>query len=111
MAEALATGLVCIEDMNAMRESFKPDEVPVENHCILICNSPPYAAPVQQHPDYLGYTVDQLAPLFPEVHWSNTISRSTQSNAFIHITELCRLLCHFREISIYRFSHREKCQL
>lgn len=63
VAEALATSLICFDDMQLRRE---PGVSP-QKHCILICNSPPYMMPVQENQLYAGNTAEQLAALFNEV--------------------------------------------
>lgn len=64
LAEGLATALVCFDDMNELRDD---KSYPVQNHCILLCNSAPYAMPVTENLIYENKTVEQMAVLFQEV--------------------------------------------
>ena len=40
---------------------------PVQKHCILVCNSPPYQLPSQEGTRYVGFTSDQLASMMAQV--------------------------------------------
>ncbi|XP_012287300.1 mediator of RNA polymerase II transcription subunit 25 [Orussus abietinus] len=62
IAEGLATGLQCFEDLQLRRD---PNAAP-QKHCILLCNSPPYQTVVQESYKFAGHTVEQLAALFQE---------------------------------------------
>lgn len=64
IGEGLAVALQCFEDLKARREPIQASQ----KHCILVCNSPPYQIGVTESFEFPGYTVDQLAALFPEVH-------------------------------------------
>lgn len=41
--------------------------LPVQRHCILVCNSPPYNLPSQEGVRYVGYMADQLASMMAKV--------------------------------------------
>ncbi|CAD7077038.1 unnamed protein product [Hermetia illucens] len=62
LAEGLATALVCFDDLKERRFN----DVNVQKHCILICNSSPYTMPVVECPQYEAKTVEQLAATFHE---------------------------------------------
>lgn len=64
LAEGLATALVCFDDMNELRDD---KSYPVQNHCILLCNSAPYAMPVTENVAYENKTVEQMAVMCQEV--------------------------------------------
>ncbi|CAG9861461.1 unnamed protein product [Phyllotreta striolata] len=62
IAEGLATSLLCFEELQQKRDV----STPVQKHCILICNSPPYLLPVLETQAYSGKTAEQLATILQE---------------------------------------------
>lgn len=69
IAEGMATALQCFEDLQSKREGG----FPVEKHCILVCNSPPYLLPVMEAPSLNGHSVDKLASFLLEVSDSSIL--------------------------------------
>jgi mediator of RNA polymerase II transcription subunit 25 len=63
IAEGLATTLQCFEELQQKRDN----NVGVQRHCILVCNSPPYSLPVFETHAYTGKTSEQLATILQEV--------------------------------------------
>ncbi|XP_056630408.1 mediator of RNA polymerase II transcription subunit 25-like isoform X1 [Diorhabda sublineata] len=62
IAEGLATSLHCFEELQQKRDTTTP----VQKHCILICNSPPYSLPVLESHTFSGKTAEQLAGILQE---------------------------------------------
>ncbi|KAH0811821.1 hypothetical protein GEV33_010975 [Tenebrio molitor] len=62
IAEGLATTLQCFEELQQKRDN----NVGVQRHCILVCNSPPYSLPVFETHAYTGKTSEQLATILQE---------------------------------------------
>lgn len=91
LAEGLATALVCFDDMNELRDEKR---YPVQNHCVLICNSAPYLFPVMENVLYENKTVEQMAVLFQEVR-----------------TNFCSTLSfNYISLHMFFFSSIEKCE-
>jgi len=47
--------------------------IPVQKHCILVCNSKPYQLPSQEGSRYLGFNCDQLAAMMAQVRYHGFI--------------------------------------
>ncbi|KAK5643320.1 hypothetical protein RI129_007165 [Pyrocoelia pectoralis] len=62
IAEGLATALQCFEEMQQKRDATSN----TQQHCILVCNSPPYSLPVLESHTYSGKTAEQLATILQE---------------------------------------------
>ncbi|XP_078331774.1 mediator of RNA polymerase II transcription subunit 25-like isoform X3 [Crassostrea virginica] len=58
ITEGLSTALHVFDDLQKVRIDIG---LPVQRHCILVCNSPPYNLPSQEGVRYVGYMADQLA--------------------------------------------------
>lgn len=95
LADAMATAMVCFDDMKKARDDTRF----VQNHCILICNSAPYSMPVFECTPYENKTVEQMAVLFQEV--CNFFCFSIVNN-----NKFCFI--YHRKMLIYQFYHREK---
>ncbi|XP_048730904.1 mediator of RNA polymerase II transcription subunit 25-like [Ostrea edulis] len=69
VAEGLSTALHVFDDLQKVRIDIG---LPVQRHCILVCNSPPYNLPSQEGVRYVGYMADQLASMMAKrgVHLS-----------------------------------------
>ncbi|XP_055384563.1 mediator of RNA polymerase II transcription subunit 25 [Condylostylus longicornis] len=63
LAEGLATALCCFDDLKILRH---PNDINLQKHCILICNSTPYSMPVLECYQHEGKSVEQLATMFYE---------------------------------------------
>lgn len=62
IAEGLATALQCFEELQQKRDTSST----AQQHCILVCNSPPYLLPVMESHVYSGKTAEQLAAVLQE---------------------------------------------
>ncbi|XP_031341690.1 mediator of RNA polymerase II transcription subunit 25-like isoform X2 [Photinus pyralis] len=62
IAEGLATALQCFEELQQKRDASSN----AQQHCILVCNSPPYSLPVLESHTYSGKTAEQLAAILQE---------------------------------------------
>ncbi|XP_052692285.1 mediator of RNA polymerase II transcription subunit 25-like isoform X2 [Crassostrea angulata] len=60
ITEGLSTALHVFDDLQKVRIDIG---LPVQRHCILVCNSPPYNLPSQEGVRYVGYMADQLASM------------------------------------------------
>lgn len=67
VTEGIATALQCFDDFKSMRESVISNVKPkVKNHCILICNSPPYDTPSAESVSYNGMMLDEMAQVMAD---------------------------------------------
>ncbi|XP_008206394.1 mediator of RNA polymerase II transcription subunit 25 isoform X2 [Nasonia vitripennis] len=83
IGEGLATALHCFEDLQGRREP----NVATQKHCVLVCNSPPYQIGVQESSKYSGFSVEQLAALFPENNVSLSILSPRKISALFKLFE------------------------
>ncbi|XP_055836619.1 mediator of RNA polymerase II transcription subunit 25 [Episyrphus balteatus] len=63
LSEGIAAARICFDDMKIIRGD---NNLNVQRHCILICNSPPYSLPVQDCYPYENKSIEQLATMFVE---------------------------------------------